>query len=194
MKLGDKLKEARTNANLKQDELAERIGVSRQTISNWENNRSFPDIGSLLKLSDLYSISLDEMLKQDRGVVQQLEDLAEKHRNFWQMMLEIAIILELLGNFLYTQEFIAVGTIIGYAGIALLYLSLIMHLRVFDHSQEELLCGWLALGLQCVFVRWYFGSRIWQMTSGFSLSEWCLPCCFLAQVYGQSIGKVPVSG
>lgn len=35
MKLGDKLKEARTKANLKQDELAERIGVSRQTISNW---------------------------------------------------------------------------------------------------------------------------------------------------------------
>lgn len=152
MKLGDKLKEARTNANLRQDELAERIGVSRQTISNWENSRSFPDIGSLLKLSDLYCISLDEMLKQDRGVVQQLEDLAEKHRNFWQMMLEIAIILELLGNFLYTQEFIAVGTIIGYAGIALLYLSLIMHLLVFDHSQEELLCGWLALGFQCVFV------------------------------------------
>lgn len=152
MKLGDKLKEARTKANLKQDELAERIGVSRQTISNWENNRSFPDIGSLLKLSDLYSISLDEMLKQDQGVVQQLEDLAAKRRNFWQMMLEVAIILELLGNFLYTQEFTTVGSIIGYGGIALLYVSLIMHLRVFDHSREELLCGWIALGLQCVFV------------------------------------------
>ena len=54
MKLGQKLKEARLNAGLKQEELAKQLGVSRQTISNWENDRSYPDLGSAVKLSNLY--------------------------------------------------------------------------------------------------------------------------------------------
>ena len=59
MELGEKLKEARSKAGMKQEELAQQIGVSRQTVSNWENNRSYPDIASVMKLSDLYGLSLD---------------------------------------------------------------------------------------------------------------------------------------
>ena len=74
MELGKQLKTARTDASLSQEELAKKIGVSRQTISNWENCRSYPDIGSLIKLSDLYGISLDAMLKADRGIPEHFED------------------------------------------------------------------------------------------------------------------------
>lgn len=51
--------------NLSQEELAEKIYVTRQTISNWENNKNYPDIHSLLLLSSLFNISLDQLIKGD---------------------------------------------------------------------------------------------------------------------------------
>ncbi len=63
MNIGLKLKSARIKANLTQEEVADALGVSRQTISNWENEKTYPDIISVLKMSDLYRISLDLLLK-----------------------------------------------------------------------------------------------------------------------------------
>ena len=63
MDIGGKLKEARQNAGFTQEEIAEKLGVSRQSVSNWENNRTYPDIVSVIKLSDVYSVSLDSLLK-----------------------------------------------------------------------------------------------------------------------------------
>lgn len=59
MEIGKKLKEARLNRDLTQEVIAEKLNVSRQTISNWENEKSYPDIISVIELSNLYSISLD---------------------------------------------------------------------------------------------------------------------------------------
>ena len=49
-------------ANLTQESAAESVGVSRQTMSSWENGKSFPDIVSIMKLSDLYDISIDDLV------------------------------------------------------------------------------------------------------------------------------------
>ena len=74
MEIGKKLKAARSKANLTQEQVAEKLFVSRQTISNWENERSYPDIVSVIKLSDLYSISLDELLKGDQKMIEHLDE------------------------------------------------------------------------------------------------------------------------
>ncbi len=74
MDIGQKLKHARTEVGLTQEGVAEKIGVSRQTVSNWENNRSYPDIISVIALGDLYALSLDELLKEDRKMLQHLEE------------------------------------------------------------------------------------------------------------------------
>lgn len=74
MEIGKKLREARSEKGMTQEALAERLGVSRQTISSWENNRSYPDIVSLITLSGLYGLSLDELLKGDRKMVEHLEE------------------------------------------------------------------------------------------------------------------------
>ena len=63
--ISEKLKEARHNAGITQEQLADQIMVSRVTVSHWENGRSLPDIASLIALSDLYHISLDELVKGD---------------------------------------------------------------------------------------------------------------------------------
>ena len=74
MEIGKKLKNARIEAGLTQEKAAEKIDVSRQTISNWENEKSYPDIISIIALSDLYSVSLDELLKGDQKMAEHLEE------------------------------------------------------------------------------------------------------------------------
>lgn len=74
MEIGKKLKNARIEAGLTQEKAAEKIDVSRQTISNWENEKSYPDIISVIALSDLYSVSLDELLKGDQKMAEHLEE------------------------------------------------------------------------------------------------------------------------
>ena len=74
MEIGKKLKNARMEAGLTQEKAAEEIDVSRQTISNWENEKSYPDIISVIALSDLYSVSLDELLKGDQKMTEHLAE------------------------------------------------------------------------------------------------------------------------
>ncbi|WP_159634709.1 helix-turn-helix domain-containing protein [Erysipelothrix anatis] len=72
MDFGTRLKEARSHMGLRQEDVADAIGVSRQTVSNWENNRSLPDLRSIVEISDIYQISLDDLLKGDRKVMEKL--------------------------------------------------------------------------------------------------------------------------
>ena len=73
MEIGKKLKDARMKSGFTQEAVAEKINMSRQTISNWENEKSFPDIVNVIKLSDLYNISLDQLLKGDEAMIEHLE-------------------------------------------------------------------------------------------------------------------------
>lgn len=65
MELGQQLKAHRKELGISQDELAEKIFVSRQSISNWENNKTYPDIHTLLLLAETFDVSLDELIKGD---------------------------------------------------------------------------------------------------------------------------------
>lgn len=71
MELGSQIKKYRTNMNISQEELAEKIYVTRQTISNWENNKSYPDIHSLLLLSSLFQVSPDQLIKGDVKIMKE---------------------------------------------------------------------------------------------------------------------------
>lgn len=74
MEIGKKLKDARMRSGFTQESVAKKVNVSRQTISNWENEKSYPDIISVIELSNLYSISLDELLKGDEKMMEHLEE------------------------------------------------------------------------------------------------------------------------
>lgn len=81
MEIGQTLKQARQARALTQEEVAQRLGVSRQTVSNWENNHSYPDIASVIALSDLYSLTLDELLKGDAAMIRHLEESTDVVRS-----------------------------------------------------------------------------------------------------------------
>lgn len=65
MNIGSRIKKYREQQNISQDELALKVFVSRQTISNWETNKSYPDIKSLAMLSNIFNVSLDDFIKGD---------------------------------------------------------------------------------------------------------------------------------
>lgn len=93
MEIEKKLKEARANAGLTQEQVAEKIMVSRQTISNWENGKSLPDIVSVMNLSDLYQISLDELLKGDTKIKEKIEKDVKVAKDNKRLILTTAILL-----------------------------------------------------------------------------------------------------
>ncbi|MGN0533446.1 MAG: helix-turn-helix domain-containing protein [Eubacterium sp.] len=77
MDIGSKLQAARKAAGITQEQAAEALGISRQTLSNWENAKTYPDIVSVVKMSDLYSVSLDHLLKEEKPMSNYLDYLSE---------------------------------------------------------------------------------------------------------------------
>lgn len=71
--LAEILKEKRKEYELTQQDVAEQLNVTRQTVSSWEVGKSIPDIYNLIELSELYDISLDYMLKGDKQVTEKLK-------------------------------------------------------------------------------------------------------------------------
>ncbi|MDC4186333.1 helix-turn-helix domain-containing protein [Loigolactobacillus coryniformis] len=72
MIIGERLKQCRQQQQLSQETVATKLKVSRQTISNWEKSRSYPDIERCIHLADLYELSLDELLREDQKMVKNL--------------------------------------------------------------------------------------------------------------------------
>lgn len=75
MEIGEQIQKYRTEQGYSQDELAEKIFVTRQTVSNWENQHTYPDLHSLLLLSDVFGTSLDQLVKGD------LEEMKREIKN-----------------------------------------------------------------------------------------------------------------
>lgn len=82
MEIGKQIRKHRTELGLSQEELADRIYVTRQSVSNWENERSYPDIRSLVLLSGVFGISLDILVKGD--VEQMKERIKDEDIRFFR--------------------------------------------------------------------------------------------------------------
>lgn len=97
--------------NLSQEELAEKIYVTRQTISNWENNKNYPDIHSLLLLSSLFNISLDQLIKGDIKTMKE-----EINKNELQKFNRDGTIFTLL-LILFVVSVVPLAAFFGYYGL-----------------------------------------------------------------------------
>ena len=77
MELERRLAELRREKNLSQEELAEKLYVSRQTISNWERDKTYPDINSLLLMANYFDVSLDHLIKGDVDIMKHQVDQSQ---------------------------------------------------------------------------------------------------------------------
>ena len=145
MEIGQKLKDKRTGLGLSQEQLAEQLGVTRQTIANWEKGKTYPDIGSVLKLSDLYSVSLDELLKEDRSMRKHVEESAELPRKYWNMLFELAILLNPFGALVAHWGAEWLGVTMAILGLLMLPPLWVARHRMFGMSKEDMkhsITGW----------------------------------------------------
>ncbi len=88
MSLGETIYRLRTEKNLSQGDLAERLEVSRQSVSKWENDSAVPDLAKIVKLSEVFEVSLDELVKgekapQEQGVAQGSETQQVSESGQW---------------------------------------------------------------------------------------------------------------
>ena len=117
MELGKQIKKHRQEVQLSQEELANQIYVSRQTISNWENDKSYPDVNSLVLLSEIFHISLDNLIKGDIEVMKhviQKEEIEKMNRYgkiYAIMLIATAVSAVPLFMWLGVWAFIPWGTI-----------------------------------------------------------------------------------
>ena len=94
MELGNKIKYYRGEKELSQEDLAERAYVSRQTISNWENNKSYPDINSIVLLSEIFEISIDYLIKGDvEQMKKEINSEEVKKLNFYATIMAILMLV-----------------------------------------------------------------------------------------------------
>ena len=90
MELGGQIKRHRARLGLSQEELAEKIFVTRQSVSNWETGKTYPDLQSLLRLSELFGLSLDELIKGDIEIMKETIDREEIQKmNRWGNLLAV---------------------------------------------------------------------------------------------------------
>jgi len=131
MDISKKLKKLRETKELRQTDIADYLSVSRKTVSGWENRRSFPDINSLVKISKLYSVSLDNLLDDDRMLAQYQEQSQHEKRmlHTYAIVYFLEIIFLILG-FLRYLGFL--GFIKVFIPITLLLLSIII-ITIYPH-------------------------------------------------------------
>ena len=165
MDIGTKIKNARMQANLTQEQVAEELNVSRQTISNWENEKTYPDIISIIKMSDLYQVSLDHLLK---GEVEQSDylDYLEESTNVVKSKTNLSKLILLLTYLLIWS------------------ISVISFWCFLEDGNEmgySLLCVWILLPLTTLIISFIIGRmhdwdrRKWFLALGFGFMYMLLP-------------------
>ncbi|MBR1724981.1 MAG: helix-turn-helix transcriptional regulator [Ruminococcus sp.] len=137
MELSRAIKRLRTEKGWSQEMLAERSYVSRQTVSNWENEKSVPDIHSLLLLSDIFGVSLDELIKGDVEKMKDTvrnEDAAMLKRIEWLSVLEW---LALFGCTVLVEQGGEVGKILGSLLIGILVACVFMTYHKLEQIKQD---------------------------------------------------------
>ena len=96
MNLGKKIVKIRKDNKMSQEELAEALNVTRQTISNWENSKNYPDIETLILISDKFNISLDILLKGDKEMIENIDKKIKNNKKLKDIIIALIIIIFLL--------------------------------------------------------------------------------------------------
>ncbi|MFD1410654.1 helix-turn-helix domain-containing protein [Lapidilactobacillus gannanensis] len=105
--IGQRIKQARNDKNLTQQELAERINISRSAVSNWESGRNYPDLDSIVLLSDSLNLSLDQLLREDATMVKKVsleQRKGKKRKIYLRILLPLFIILLIFTGYTLYQE------------------------------------------------------------------------------------------
>jgi transcriptional regulator with XRE-family HTH domain len=89
MQFFEKLKQCREESGLTQEGVAERLNITRQAVSKWERGINEPDIETIVRLSDIYGVTIDQLLREDLSIVRKL---AAKERTYKKLIIAVAVL------------------------------------------------------------------------------------------------------
>ncbi len=113
MKFSEKIKEIRKMQNLTQEQFAEKIFTSRNAVAKWESDRGYPDIQNLITISEVFEISLDDLIKNDKKLKTKIIlDSASKKWHILVIIYLIAII-SYIGYFHFAHKILMIGFLIA---------------------------------------------------------------------------------
>lgn len=134
MDIGSRIKKYREEQNISQEELALKIFVSRQTISNWETNKSYPDIKSLIMLSNIFNVSLDNFIKKDIEEMRKIID-SKKVKEF--NVMSYVFLVEMLVLIISAYPLFKLLDFIGFIIWISLYIISFGTARVIERFKKE---------------------------------------------------------
>ena len=132
MTLGEKLRNARKQEGLSQEQLSEKLGISCSAVAKWETDNGIPDISNLIALSDEFGLSLDELIKENTAVKKKL--IADSSAKKWHIL----IIMYLLAIVAYVTYFAICHNILMIGFLIATLFMLLFELGIF--IKEKIYC------------------------------------------------------
>lgn len=111
--LSEKLKELRSEAGLTQEQAAEKLNVTRSAVARWESGKGIPDISNLIAISEVYHISLDELIKGDSKTERKIESDGKAKQWHLLVMVYLIAIVAYIGYFMVVHHIFMVGFLIA---------------------------------------------------------------------------------
>lgn len=137
MTLGEKIKACRKSTGLSQEQLAERLNVSRQAITKWETDKGIPEIVNLVALCDEFGLSLDDLIRGDTSVIDKISAKSDTVASNHRLML--------------------FGGVLVFVSVTLLVLALLVDSAVLDFALAAL--PWVVIGIGIAFVAVSIGNK-----------------------------------
>ncbi|MEY8402575.1 helix-turn-helix transcriptional regulator [Oscillospiraceae bacterium 44-34] len=168
MTLAEKILSLRTERGMSQDDLAEKLEVSRQSVSKWETAQSTPDLDKIIKLANLFGVTVDELVRD--GERPQPPEPPEakviyverERKEELSLIQKLGIVMEVSGVALAIIGLMGAPLLI-FAAVALVVLGLPLLLA---KKHPFLIMGWLAVGLSCLALNPYTSVSPWGLIGG----------------------------
>ena len=136
MQLGQAIAQIRKERGLTQEAFAKMYNVTRQTVSNWENEKSYPDLSTLVKISDEFNVSLDVLLKGDFRMVKNIDKKIKKQPFYISIIIGLIVIVIALFSFIYVNDKSLSDTTKDYADFIL---NSVVSIEIYDSQSGELI-------------------------------------------------------
>jgi len=127
MNIGKRIYEIRQLKNLTQEQVAQDLAVSRQAVSKWESGRAIPDIENLMYISNLYDVSLDELIKGDEKVGKKV--IADAHAKKWHKLNIVFFAALIVYIFWFNHQYGVLQLGLGIAAIGMTIVDIRILLR-----------------------------------------------------------------
>lgn len=175
MTLGEKIYALRTGQGLSQEDLAAKLEVSRQSVSKWETGQSVPDLEKMIKLADLFGVSVDELVREGerpQPPQPEIKVVYVKEKRSLTRTQIAGVCMEIGGLVLALLGLVGEGSILVLVGVALLVLGLPLLLA---KKHPWIIFGWLVVGMSLLVVNPYTSVGPWGLIGGVRMFLTCYP-------------------